>query len=102
MKPSVPNRHVPEPFASAKISLAGAAKRCRSLLTLDAGRDRFMRRPEVQRISGLSRSSLYRATARKEFPESIQISTNAVAWVASEVDAWVAARIAERNAKGPK
>ena len=61
--------------------------------------DRFMRRPEVQRTTGLSRSSLYRLIAKGEFPSSIRICTNSVAWLASEVAEWGAQRVAERDSK---
>ncbi|MFC5487703.1 helix-turn-helix transcriptional regulator [Dokdonella soli] len=53
-----------------------------------------MRRPEVQRATGLSRSSLYRLIAEKDFPPAIRLSMNTVAWLESEVNAWIGARIA--------
>ena len=68
------------------------------LVTLDPHRDRFMRRPEVQRTTGLSRASLYRLIAEGRFPASIHLSEKSVAWLASEVDGWIAERVvASRN-----
>lgn len=62
--------------------------------------DRFMRRPEVQRVTSLSRSSLYRLIAAGDFPAPIRLSANSVAWLASEVHAWVAQCVERsRNAR---
>lgn len=55
--------------------------------------DRLLRRMEVQRITGLSRSSLYRLMASQNFPLAVQLSQNSVAWVASEVRAWILERV---------
>ncbi len=56
--------------------------------------DRFLREPEVKRITGLSRSTRWRMERRDEFPRRRPISRNAVAWLASEIEAWVADRAA--------
>ena len=52
--------------------------------------DRFMREPEVQRITGLSRTTRWRLQRDGKFPHRRQISTNAVGWLASEINAWIA------------
>lgn len=57
-------------------------------------RDRLMRRIEVQKDTGLSRTVLYRLIAAKDFPSQIHLSANSVAWLRSEVDAWIADRVA--------
>lgn len=57
-------------------------------------RERLMRRPDVLRDTGLSRSSLYRKIAANEFPPPIKLSEKSVAWVESEVTAWIARQIA--------
>jgi predicted DNA-binding transcriptional regulator AlpA len=50
----------------------------------------------------MSRSRLYAALADKSFPTPVKLGANAnaraVAWPSHEVDAWIAARIAEREA----
>lgn len=56
--------------------------------------DRFMRRPEVQHATGLSRSSVYRLLDAKDFPAPIRLSLNTVAWLESEVQAWIEDRVA--------
>ena len=57
--------------------------------------DRLVRLPEVMRLTGLSRSALYRLQDAG-FPQSVRISKHSVAWVFSEVEKWCAARVAER------
>ncbi len=55
--------------------------------------DRFLREPEVRRITGLSRTTRWRMERRGEFPRKKRISKNAVAWLASEIRSWMAERI---------
>lgn len=67
------------------------------LVSLDPDRERLMRRPEVERVTGLSRSEIYRRMAVGIFPKCVRLGANCVAWAASDIDRWVAARIAERG-----
>ncbi len=60
----------------------------------DQTSDRFLREPEVQHITGLSRTTRWRLQRDGKFPRRRQISTNAVGWLASEIDAWIAERTA--------
>ncbi len=71
-----------------------AAKKASQRTDHDPGRERFLRRPEVQHVTGLSRSSLYRLITANEFPSPINLSKNAVAWLSSSIEAWMAARVA--------
>ncbi len=54
--------------------------------------DRFLREAEVARITGLSRTTRWRLERRGEFPRRRSISRNAVAWLASEIRAWMTER----------
>ena len=54
--------------------------------------DRFVREPEVKHITGLSRVTRWRMERRGEFPRRRRISTNAVAWLESEIAEWMAER----------
>jgi prophage regulatory protein len=54
--------------------------------------DRLLREREVARITGLSRSTRWRLERAGRFPQRRQISDAAVAWLASEVQEWLAAR----------
>jgi prophage regulatory protein len=50
--------------------------------------------------AGFSIATLWRKVAAKEFPQPIQLGPNRVGWIESEVDAWIDARIAERDQRG--
>jgi prophage regulatory protein len=55
---------------------------------------RLLRLPEVCRITGLGRAMIYRLQAKKRFPQSVKVTDYAVAWIDSEVQAWVSQRVA--------
>ena len=48
---------------------------------------------------GLSRSTIYALTKLGQFPARIRVSANVVAWVAHEVEAWIAERIASQRVR---
>jgi prophage regulatory protein len=50
--------------------------------------DRLLRRKEVERLTGLSRPTIYRQMAAGTFPRPRRIGVQAVAWFASEIDQW--------------
>ena len=54
--------------------------------------DRLRRRREVESITGLGRSSIYRLMQEGEFPQRVQVGRNAVRWRASDIAAWVESR----------
>ena len=56
---------------------------------------RFLRLPEVQRRTGLSRSTIYVRLERGLFPRPVSLGGRAVGWIEAEVDEWVRNRIAE-------
>jgi predicted DNA-binding transcriptional regulator AlpA len=55
--------------------------------------DRFISLPELERIVGFKRSTIYRR-AGKDFPLPIRTGPNRVAWLASDVDRWMAETVA--------
>ena len=55
--------------------------------------DRFLRETEVRHITGLSRTTRWRLERTGKFPRRRRISHNAVAWLASEINAWIAERM---------
>ncbi|EEE3718671.1 AlpA family phage regulatory protein [Salmonella enterica] len=59
--------------------------------------ERFLRLPEVIHQCGLSRSTLYDLIARNAFPAQVSLGGKNVAWLQSEVIAWMADRIAQRK-----
>jgi len=54
----------------------------------------LMRRKQVEAQTGLARSTLYKMMASGDFPASVHITGKAVAWASSDVDNWIATRIA--------
>lgn len=57
---------------------------------------RLIRRAEVERITGLSRTTLYRLVQNSEFPAPVSIGARAVAWNLALVLAWVDSRPSKR------
>jgi prophage regulatory protein len=52
---------------------------------------------EVCRRTTLSRASLYRLMAQNAFPKAVALHGIRKAWIESEIEAWINARIASRN-----
>lgn len=58
-----------------------------------------LRQAQVQARTGLSRSAIYAKQRAGEFPGSISLGAKSVGWLQSEIDSWIAARVAaSRNA----
>jgi prophage regulatory protein len=62
-------------------------------LNLDPQQNRFIRKPEILSITGLTSSSLYRLMEQGNFPHSILISERSVAWKYLDVQRWIDTRI---------
>ena len=54
--------------------------------------DKLLRRPAVEAITGLSRSAIYAHMQQGQFPRPRRIGRQAVAWLETEVEAWVLSR----------
>ena len=59
----------------------------------------ILRRAEVERITGLGRSSIYSLMAAGQFPRAVPLSDRAVGWIEREVSEWQRARIAQRDSR---
>ena len=57
----------------------------------------LMRLPKVEDKTGYKKSMVYDLADKGLFPEPIKIGERAVAWIESEIDAIVAARIAGKS-----
>ena len=64
---------------------------------------RLLRLPEVRRLTGLGRSTIYERISAGLFPAPIRLGGNLVAWNSREVDAWIETQIAqaERSRRAP-
>jgi prophage regulatory protein len=58
----------------------------------------IIRLPVVKQRTGLSRSSIYLRASEGTFPQPVKLGARASGWIAEEVDAWIAARIAATRA----
>ena len=54
--------------------------------------DKHQRRPAVEQLTGLSRSTIYDLMAKGEFPRPVRLTTKAVAWPESAIAEWLAHR----------
>ena len=61
---------------------------------------RILRLPEVLRITGLSRASIYRLVRSGTFPPSVKLTARTVGWYSTDVEAWIAARAATSKDQG--
>lgn len=53
---------------------------------------RLLRLPDVERLTGLKKSSLYAGMKAGTFPACVRLSVRAVAWRESDIAAWQAQR----------
>lgn len=58
---------------------------------------RLIRLKEVKHATGLGRSTIYKYIENGTFPKSVSLGERAVAWVESEIEGWVMARIEARD-----
>ncbi len=58
----------------------------------------FLRFPQVRTRVGLSRSTIYLKIENGEFPKPINLGARAVAWLESDIDAWISAQIKQQLA----
>lgn len=56
---------------------------------------RFIKRQEVESITGLSCTEIYRRVAAETFPKQVALGPKCVVWIEAEVMAWCDQRVAE-------
>jgi prophage regulatory protein len=52
----------------------------------------FLRMPNVVRMTGLTRSTIYRLIADRKFPRPVRLGPRAVGWRRADLDQWSAAQ----------
>jgi len=102
MSPRLPSQ-VPEPKA-AKGEDVGAAQDVpapsapsRATMEVAPPPTRLITRAELRSIVPYTPQHILRLEKRGLFPRRVQVGANRVAWLLSEVEEWVAARVAERE-----
>ena len=59
--------------------------------------DRLLRRRQVEEITGMSRSTIYKMMQNGDFPRPVKIGPAAVRWRSSDIRAWVESRPVARG-----
>lgn len=59
--------------------------------------DRLLRLPEVERLTGMRRSTIYEQMQRGVFPRSVKAGQRTAAWPESAVQSWIADRMNGRR-----
>ncbi len=59
---------------------------------------RFIKRQEVEGITGLSCTEIYRRIGADNFPKQVMLGPKCVVWVEAEIYGWMNDRIAESRA----
>jgi prophage regulatory protein len=54
--------------------------------------ERLLTRPQVEFLTGISRSTLYQWMSENRFPRPVRVGARLVRWRLSDISAWVEAR----------
>ena len=54
--------------------------------------ERILRRPDVEELTGLSRSTIYAMISEGTFPRPVRLGKRAVGWPVSQIDEWLQSR----------
>lgn len=61
----------------------------------------FLRRQDVERATGLPRSTLYAKISQGDFPKPVKIGGRAVGWLEAEIAEWQRTRVEARDRAVP-
>ena len=70
------------------INVAGNAPKAPAKLSNDT-QDRILRAHEVQKIVGVSRSTIWRMERKGQFPARLPLGTGSIGWLKSDIEAWM-------------
>ena len=56
---------------------------------------KIVKRPIVESVTGLSRSSIYAKMENGSFPKAVKLGIRSVGWLEHEIQAWLENRISE-------
>ena len=62
--------------------------------------NRILRLPTVKKLTGLSRSTIYRQISEGNFPRCIPLGGRAVGWIEEEVNGWIKKQIERARGNG--
>lgn len=55
--------------------------------------EQILKLPEVAKVTGLARSTIYKLISEGHFPKQIKLTKFSSGWIKSEVDCWIDERI---------
>ncbi|PLX69969.1 MAG: AlpA family transcriptional regulator [Denitrovibrio sp.] len=61
------------------------------------GQYAILRRREVEKMTGMSRSTIYLHMSLGEFPKPIKLGSRSVGWIKNEILSWLESKIQERD-----
>lgn len=64
---------------------------------IETNTTRLLRLPEVQRMTGMGRSTIWRRAREGSFPQPVKLGPRTTAWVAAEVEGWASAAMSTRT-----
>ena len=64
--------------------------------------ERLLRRRQVEELTAMSRSAIYRAMQAGDFPRPVRIGPAAVRWRHSDIVGWLESRPIARSEIGPR
>ena len=64
--------------------------------------DRLLRRREVERVTSMSRSAIYRLMQEGDFPRPVRVGPAAVRWRQSDIAEWLESRPVARGEHDPQ
>ncbi|MEQ1968524.1 AlpA family transcriptional regulator [Xenorhabdus nematophila] len=67
-------------------------------MTMTVSKENLIRLPEVQRRTGYSKAWIYKLISAGEFPKQVKLGSRSIAFIESEIDNWIAQRIAVSRA----
>lgn len=62
---------------------------------MSANHPTLLRRTQVEAITGLARSTIYKLIKAGTFPKPIQLTDRAVAWPSNQIELWVSEKLAQ-------
>ena len=60
--------------------------------------ERLLRRREVEEMTGLGTTSIYKFMNQGRFPQPVRLTARSVRWRLSEINAWIAEQTSEPKA----
>jgi prophage regulatory protein len=59
--------------------------------------DSIIRLPEVEKRTGFKRTAIYQKAKAGQFPKPVKLGERSSGWLASEIEAWIQARVQDRD-----